>query len=910
MESRKDAAAAEDPAALAPEMPSPPNPMVSPAAAGGAAPGGAPPYSILHSSYAYYYPYGYGYLRPPSDASAAPLPIPAQVSQTTDMQSAPSSSVPTTKAPAENQHASSTSERSKKSGDGKSTPSSMSENTASEEDGTSTLNEGNTAAESDAKLSVSGTSSLIATADSIDKQNTSSVAEDSKQSGYDGSAPSSTSEDTAIGKGAILVSGGDESQSSIDKESSTTLSATDAAPLKQCECLEEDLSEVKSIDGELLSDCHDYTEENLSEVNSIDGELLSDCQDDADSLPSPEEGNGPDRNIDAASVESTCKPGAAGAVSNVGGISTSNIDLESRNLDAAPIDICNSALSSRAVSPILTTANVSGTCAASKGRSPNVAARAADRKFPDDIDREEVVNTKPFSGPKIEDGIETTEPGDMLHLDEPKEYAWIRPRIVNGILEPGDPMMVPNGDGDIPQMYPASPCSYPTPSNEVWEGKCDTDWWVYIKWSIMRSKQWVPCDQCQNIFDDSDDERDSGTARPTSSLGRARRSHRSQRIRKKTVRFGSNSKADLKKLMQQSKHCSEAGSKDNPIKIDDACIESEYSSAQSVSPTIVSRAPNRAIGDRAARRSARVGHRADRLVDQKNEAPQHKSKCFGEKQDFGQPQSERISSASASSFGKRKDGYPIHGDECESYHQQLTDQWKDKKRRKLSCATSRKVAPSAVEANGTDYSAQNKAAGQSARIEELELHNQALLRELQRFQRLHGSEEPTSQPRRRLLLTRSSANASTAKSKQRQQPKRSATNDICTRRNLQLSVMVVNDDRQSDPKGAGVIARRNISAGEVFYDRNVKYCEGKPPLDIDEWRYISVGTGTTSCGYFRLVNTLTEMINRPMLNKGQVANIQWGTAWYEHESRRILRWKVIHDIAEGEELFAEYRSFE
>jgi len=733
----------------------------------------------------------------------------------------------------------------------------------------------------------------------------------------DGSAPSATSEDTAVENRGII--GGDVSQGSIVTGSSSTssLPAAHAAPLKQCECLEENVSEVKSIDGESLSDCQDNSsevksidgevlsdcQENLSEENSIDGEVLSDCQDDADSLPSPEEGNGPDRNIDAASLESTScrKPSAAGSTSNAGGISARSMDLESMELDAAPFDICNSALSSRAVSPILTAADDSGTCTAAKGRSPNVAARASDRNFPDDIDRDEVVR-----GPKIEDGIDTMKPGDNRHIDEPKEYAWIRPRIVNGTLKPGDPMMVPNGDGDIPPMYPASPCSFPTPSNEIWEDFYDTDWWVRIKWNVLGSVQWVACDQCHIIIDDSADDLGSGTARPTSTLGRARESHRSQRIRKKTVRFGSTSKADLKKLMQRSKHCSEAGSKENPIKIDDACIESNHSSAQSVSHTIVSRAPKRAIGDRAARRSARGRHRADRLVEQDNEAPQHKSKCFSEKQDFDQPQSERISSAPAS--GKRNARYPVY-----KWDQQLdfflTDRWKDKKRRKLSCAASRKVAPSAVEDDGADCSGQNKAASQSARIQELEMHNEALLKELQRLQRLH-SEEPTSQPRKGLLLTRSSAHASTTKSKQRQQPKRSATNDICTRHNLLLSIMVVNDDRQSDPDGVGVIARRNISAREVFYDRNVKYCEGKPPPDIDEWRYISVGTRTTSHGYFRLVNSFTEMINQPMLNKGQVANIQWDTAWYEHESRRVLRWKVIHDIAKGEELFAEYRPFD
>ena len=157
--------------------------------------------------------------------------------------------------------------------------------------------------------------------------------------------------------------------------------------------------------------------------------------------------------------------------------------------------------------------------------------------------------------------------------------------------------------------------------------------------------------------------------------------------------------------------------------------------------------------------------------------------------------------------------------------------------------------------------------------------------------------------KRRSSSTRAAKTKTEAVTKKRKQPKRDS-GDISMRRNLLLSFLVVSDNRQSDGHGCGVIARRDIRKGELFEDRVVTYEEGPPPRSLDEWRYISLGSG-----YFRLANSLTEMINQPL--DGQQANVQWYCTNYQEEARplrKVLRIRAMRDIHEGEEILVAYRS--
>ena len=144
--------------------------------------------------------------------------------------------------------------------------------------------------------------------------------------------------------------------------------------------------------------------------------------------------------------------------------------------------------------------------------------------------------------------------------------------------------------------------------------------------------------------------------------------------------------------------------------------------------------------------------------------------------------------------------------------------------------------------------------------------------------------------------------------KKRGRPKREEK-DIVMRRNLLLAFQVVDDERQSDATGCGVIARRNITAGELFEDRNVTYEEGPPPPSLDQWRYISLGSDERPTGHLRLANSHVEMINQPV-KEGQEANVKWYCSMYHEEgrpARKILRIKALRDIQEGEEILVVYR---
>ena len=164
-------------------------------------------------------------------------------------------------------------------------------------------------------------------------------------------------------------------------------------------------------------------------------------------------------------------------------------------------------------------------------------------------------------------------------------------------------------------------------------------------------------------------------------------------------------------------------------------------------------------------------------------------------------------------------------------------------------------------------------------------------------------ESSRSYKKRRSSSTRAAKTKTEAVTKKRKQPKRDS-GDISMRRNLLLSFLVVSDNRQSDGHGCGVIARRDIRKGELFEDRVVTYEEGPPPRSLDEWRYISLGSG-----YFRLANSLAEMINQPL--DGQEANVMWYCTNYQEEGRplrKVLRIRAMRDIHEGEEILVAYRS--
>lgn len=124
--------------------------------------------------------------------------------------------------------------------------------------------------------------------------------------------------------------------------------------------------------------------------------------------------------------------------------------------------------------------------------------------------------------------------------------------------------------------------------------------------------------------------------------------------------------------------------------------------------------------------------------------------------------------------------------------------------------------------------------------------------------------------------------------------------ETAERRKFMTSFVVVKGCRQSDSVGAGVIAQRKINAGECFIDPFVKYYAGHPPptLDCSRGDYIK-----TREGYLLLNPSMTEWINEP--RGDQQENIEFRTQ-YSQYARPLLEWKVLIDVAKGEEILALY----
>lgn len=134
-------------------------------------------------------------------------------------------------------------------------------------------------------------------------------------------------------------------------------------------------------------------------------------------------------------------------------------------------------------------------------------------------------------------------------------------------------------------------------------------------------------------------------------------------------------------------------------------------------------------------------------------------------------------------------------------------------------------------------------------------------------------------------------------------------------RELHLTFEVTNDDRQSDRKGVGVVAKRDISEGERFSDLSARYYSGSPNpacLDGERGDYIKVDSG-----YFDVRDSaFTQWLNEPR-KRGEKANIEWlqtyadsgrHKASQEGSMKHVLVWKVLRDIPRNAEVLVEYKA--
>ena len=144
----------------------------------------------------------------------------------------------------------------------------------------------------------------------------------------------------------------------------------------------------------------------------------------------------------------------------------------------------------------------------------------------------------------------------------------------------------------------------------------------------------------------------------------------------------------------------------------------------------------------------------------------------------------------------------------------------------------------------------------------------------------------------------------------KKRPQRQKKSEIVSMqwKNLNSAFQITYDaTKQSDVKGAGVIARRDIKAGEMFCERNANYHPGKPPeeWDADRGEYIK-----TKEGYIDLRTTMTIYINGAIGE--QTPNVGWRTTYEESdgkhtsETKCILSWKVLRNIKKEEEILGNY----
>ena len=633
-------------------------------------------------------------------------------------------------------------------------------------------------------------------------------------------------------------------------------------------------------------------------------------------------------------------------------------DLGQPNVDGDPLldvpSAISSAVSSRAISPILGPNDFGGDNSTSSpsndnNGSPRVAARASDREFsgdtPDgseetqaDGDHSLTEKSKPAAMVATKKEEDLPPLGQEQHLDEPEEFAWLRPYTC---------VQARGGYHDDPEksMTNATVVSYPAPAGELldldgrergafhYDEK--TKWYIRIQWVMSCYKEWLPCEWCRKEFGRGERKRTTTNRYTTVAIAAAKRNDL------------------LKKSAPQN--CSVLGSKSCPIVVDgddddgDASTEIPRTKRKLAS---ISRFPQREKNTQVSQ-----NHKRSRqpIVNSSDIISEWEEDLIlfvrGEKLRGGKHGPGPAASAKAAPLFADDhldicceckqledpnscikmllcDGcnaachLPCTHDHldkvprnewycrsCWSLRESRRTKGRDDNEPVTFCELQARLKQLEEEKKGLKY--------EVTAMKEAELVYQSELLELRRTLKSKSSSR-SSPKKRRPSGGRSSAVTPASRSttgggdaeteEKRTRPKRES-GDIAMRRSLLMAFQVVDDENQSDPTGCGVIARRLIKAGELFEDRNVTYEEGPPPPSLDQWRYIALGSDERSTGYFRLANSHMEMINQPL--QGQEANVKWYCSMYQEEgcpARKILRIKALRDIQKGEEILVVYRS--
>lgn len=610
-----------------------------------------------------------------------------------------------------------------------------------------------------------------------------------------------------------------------------------------------------------------------------------------------------------------------------------------------------SAVSSRAISPILGPHDFGGKTSASSpsNTSPRTAARASDREFSDDridgsketqSDGDGSLAAKPKPAAMAVTKKEEDLPplGQEQHLDEPEEFAWLRPLKC---------IQARGGNHDDPEksMTSATVVSFPALAGELLDlddqerGEYYYDekakWYIRIYWAIARYKQWLPCEWCREEFSRGERKRTTTNRYTTGAIAAVKRN------------------GLLKKSAPQT-HCA-LGSKLCPIDVDgddnddDGATEIPSSKRKLAS---LSRASQREENTQASQNQKRS---RKPIVNSTGDFSEWEKDLvlfvLG-----GNHEPSPAASAEAAPSLLADNGLDICC-ECKQLedpnscikmllcdgcnaacHLPCTHDNLDKvPRNEWYCRSCWSLRESR-RCKGRDDDKTVTFCEMQARLKQLEEENKELkhevtamkeaelvyqseLLELRRAAKSKSKSKSSSRSspkKRRPSGGQSSAAAAASKStsergeaepdEKRKRPKREP-GDIALRHNLLLTFQVVDDERQSDASGCGVIARRTIKEGEVFEDRNVTYEKGAPPPSMDQWRYIALGSDARSTGYFRLRNSHIEMINQPL--RGQEANVRWYCSMYQEEgrpARKVLRISALRDIQKGEEILVVYRA--
>ena len=279
-----------------------------------------------------------------------------------------------------------------------------------------------------------------------------------------------------------------------------------------------DIGKIKNISESTNENAYGCDEKSTTD-NSIDGSPMDD-------ILSLSSGEAPDDKVGRNAFEET--------------------DLGQSNADGDPLldvpSAISSAVSSRAISPILGPIDFGGDNSTSShsndnNGSPRVAARASDREFSGDVpdgsektqtDGDHSLTEKPKPAAMVATKKEEDLPplGQEQHLDEPEEFAWLRPLKC---------IQARGGYHDDPEksMTNATVVSYPAPAGELFalekheRGECEyqeyAKWYIRIYWVMSCYKQWLPCEWCREEFGRGERKRTTTNRYTTGAIAAAKR---------------------------------------------------------------------------------------------------------------------------------------------------------------------------------------------------------------------------------------------------------------------------------------------------------------------------------------------------------------------------------------------------